>query len=145
MLNWGRSAGHAACAGCHADDFAAARPRICGACHASTEPWRALVADRMPPATSDFGASLDHGRHRDIASSAHTSPPPPPLRRARTSPAPAAAVPRRGAAPALDACAARHRPAASARAPPSTAAPWSVRARFATTPTPPLPTTVPPP
>ncbi len=62
-----RSIGHAACTACHAEDFMSAKPRICGACHASTEPWRALVVDRMPAPSSDFGASLDHGRHQAVA------------------------------------------------------------------------------
>ncbi|MCX5748302.1 MAG: hypothetical protein NT062_38105 [Proteobacteria bacterium] len=53
---------HAACSGCH-DEFGSTKPTICGACHNSTEPWRALTADRTPPATTEFGASLDHGTH----------------------------------------------------------------------------------
>lgn len=56
-------AGHAACVDCHADDFTKRKPKYCGACHNGTEPWRPLVADRLPPETSEFGATLDHGKH----------------------------------------------------------------------------------
>lgn len=55
--------GHAPCASCHADDFGLRQPRICGACHNGTEPWRALVPDRGPPEATEFGATLDHARH----------------------------------------------------------------------------------
>jgi hypothetical protein len=64
-----RTAGHAACsdAACHAADFAARQPTICGACHVATEPWRALTPDRSPPPTSEFGVELSHQRHAAIA------------------------------------------------------------------------------
>lgn len=62
-------AGHAACAaaGCHADDFGARAPKICGACHTATEPWRHLVADRGYPEATEFGATLDHRAHGKAA------------------------------------------------------------------------------
>lgn len=56
-------ADHAACASCHAEDFGAAKPVTCGACHSSTEPWRHLRADRLPPDDTEFGARLDHAKH----------------------------------------------------------------------------------
>ena len=64
-------AGHAACTGCHADDFGARHPTKCGACHNATEPWRALVADRPPPDHTEFGATLDHGKHAGACASCH--------------------------------------------------------------------------
>lgn len=65
-------AGHAACASCHAADFGAAQPVICGACHGSTEPWRPLRADRLPAETTEFGARLDHGSHAQPCQRCHT-------------------------------------------------------------------------
>jgi predicted CXXCH cytochrome family protein len=59
--------GHGPCATCHADDFTRREPTICNACHNGTEPWRPLVADRLPAQTTEFGASLDHGKHAAIA------------------------------------------------------------------------------
>jgi c(7)-type cytochrome triheme protein len=68
-----RVAGHAPCAGCHAhaDDFGAREPKICGACHNATEPWRHLVADRAPPERSELGAALDHGKHLGACDRCH--------------------------------------------------------------------------
>jgi predicted CXXCH cytochrome family protein len=65
-------AGHAACAGCHADDFSARVPTKCGACHNATEPWRKLVADRPPPERTEFGATLDHSKHSSDCKSCHS-------------------------------------------------------------------------
>lgn len=57
------SVGHRACSGCHAADFGLAAPTICGACHTATEPWRALIADQLPPDRSEFGTTLEHVKH----------------------------------------------------------------------------------
>jgi c(7)-type cytochrome triheme protein len=65
-------AGHAVCAGCHADDFTKRAPTKCGACHNSTEPWRPLVADRLPAETTEFGAAIDHGKHALPCASCHS-------------------------------------------------------------------------
>lgn len=65
-------AGHAQCTPCHADDYAARFPATCGACHDATEPWRKLVPDRPSLQTSEFGASLDHAKHRAACTSCHT-------------------------------------------------------------------------
>ena len=65
-------AGHAACAGCHADDFGAREPAICGACHLATEPWRHLVADALPTPTTEFGAVMDHATHAQPCRACHT-------------------------------------------------------------------------
>ncbi|MEJ7600620.1 MAG: cytochrome c3 family protein [Kofleriaceae bacterium] len=66
--------GHAVCAGCHdhAEDFGRREPKICGACHNSTEPWRALVADRSPLASSEFGATIDHKKHASPCAKCHS-------------------------------------------------------------------------
>ncbi|HUJ63847.1 MAG TPA: cytochrome c3 family protein [Kofleriaceae bacterium] len=66
-------AGHAACVGgaCHTKDFGEREPKICGACHNATEPWRPLVADRALPARTEFGATLDHRSHRGACTSCH--------------------------------------------------------------------------
>ena len=63
--------GHAACASCHAADFGARTPKICGACHNATEPWRHLLADRPYPDATEFGANLDHGKHGGPCESCH--------------------------------------------------------------------------
>jgi c(7)-type cytochrome triheme protein len=55
--------GHLACVdGCHKHvaDFGARTPTMCGACHDGTEPWRVLLADKIPSDTTEFGATLDH-------------------------------------------------------------------------------------
>ncbi len=67
-----RAGTHDACtgSGCH-DDFGSAKPKICGACHNTTEPWRALAADRGPAEASEFGATLDHGKHAEPCASCH--------------------------------------------------------------------------
>ncbi len=67
--------GHLACVeGCHKheDELGARWPTICGACHDGTEPWRALIADKIPSDTTEFGASLDHDKHRAACASCHT-------------------------------------------------------------------------
>jgi c(7)-type cytochrome triheme protein len=131
-----RSTGHGACTACHAEHFVAPRPGICGACHASTEPWRALTVDRMPSPTSDFGASLDHGRHRALAcerchsldTAARELRPPRGHVACSGSGCHAASG---GPPPALAACAACHGLGVErTRTAERTAAPWSVRTRF---------------
>jgi c(7)-type cytochrome triheme protein len=64
-------AGHTACTDCHAQDFAERSPRICGACHNASEPWRKLVADRALPERTEFGAMIDHDKHRLECSTCH--------------------------------------------------------------------------
>lgn len=60
-------AGHEPCVACHADDFAARQPKICGACHNGTEPWRPLVADRRPAEHTELGVTLPHDQHAKLA------------------------------------------------------------------------------
>lgn len=62
---------HAACARCHASDFAERKPMICGACHIGTEPWRHLRGDRPPPDATELGATLDHGKHPGACTTCH--------------------------------------------------------------------------
>ncbi|HEY5952604.1 MAG TPA: cytochrome c3 family protein [Kofleriaceae bacterium] len=64
-------AGHAACTECHAKDFGQREPTTCGACHNATEPWRNLVADRALPDRTEFGATLDHDKHKQPCASCH--------------------------------------------------------------------------
>lgn len=65
-------AGHTACVACHADDFSKRTPTTCGACHSATEPWRPLVADRLPRETTEFGATLDHTKHPGTCVACHS-------------------------------------------------------------------------
>ncbi len=127
--------GHAACASCHAADFAEREPKICGACHNATEPWRKLVADRLPPERSEFGATLDHAHHPSACTSCHT------LTTATTQLRPARGhgscmtagchAMRGGPAPQLGACEACHALGLTARRVAlRMSAPWSVRATF---------------
>ncbi len=131
--------GHAACASCHAADFGAAQPTICGACHGSTEPWRALVVDRLPASRSEFGARLNHTSHAAVpCARCHTlTTATRELRPARGHAACSGAGCHAGAKtagapePTLDACAACHALGLErARVAERTAAPWTVRARF---------------
>lgn len=133
-----RTAGHAACTGaaCHAADFAARQPTICGACHVATEPWRALTPDRSPPSTSEFGVEISHQGHAAIACA----------RCHRHDTATTELRPERGhgacigagcheaaggPAPTMTACAACHGLGQeAARRRQRTEAPWTVRARF---------------
>jgi c(7)-type cytochrome triheme protein len=130
--------GHAPCATCHAEDFGRRQPRICGACHNGTEPWRALIADRGPPERTEFGATLDHARHArhpdDCArchalttAAAQLRPP----RGHRACTGSGCHAPAGGPAPALAACEACHRAGrADEREASRLAAPWSVRRAF---------------
>jgi len=127
--------GHAPCATCHADDFGRREPRICGACHNGTEPWRTLVADRGPAERTEFGATLDHGKHAGSCVACHvlttlaTQLRPPRGHRACTGTACHAVT--GGPAPRLDACESCHRRGlAHERQGARLAAPWSVRAKF---------------
>jgi c(7)-type cytochrome triheme protein len=128
-------AGHAPCVACHAEDFGRRQPRICGACHNATEPWRPLVADRGPPERTEFGATLDHGKHTAPCTSCHvlttatTQLRPPRGHRACTGKACHAVT--GGPAPLLGACESCHRQGlALDRQMERDAAPWSVRTRF---------------
>jgi c(7)-type cytochrome triheme protein len=127
--------GHAPCVACHAEDFGRRRPRICGACHNATEPWRALVADRGPPERTEFGATLDHGKHAVACARCHllTTPTtqlrPPRGHRACTGSTCHAVT--GGPAPVFGACEGCHRQGlALDRQVARLAAPWSVRTRF---------------
>jgi c(7)-type cytochrome triheme protein len=128
-------AGHAACAECHAADFGARKPKICGACHNATEPWRHLVADRAPPAVTEFGATLDHQKHPETCTGCHKlTTQTTQLRTPRGHGActgKACHALGSGPTPKLDACAGCHRLGLSAtRTAQRTSAAWSVRARF---------------
>jgi c(7)-type cytochrome triheme protein len=130
-----RVAGHAPCVTCHADEFGQRQPRICGACHNGTEPWRALVADRSPPDDTEFGATLDHDKHPGDCARCHalTTPAeqlrPPRGHRACTGKGCHAAT--GGPAPALTACERCHRLGlARERRATRLAAAWSVRRAF---------------
>jgi c(7)-type cytochrome triheme protein len=120
---------------CHAEDFGSREPRICGACHNGTEPWRALVADRGPPDSTEFGATLDHGKHPGACERCHalsTSASqlrPPRGHRACTGSGCHAVT--GGPAPALGACERCHRQNLIVdRQAARLAAPWSVRRAF---------------
>jgi c(7)-type cytochrome triheme protein len=64
--------GHQACVPCHTDQLlGGVKLRMCGACHNSTEPWRQLTVDRRPPDHTEFGANLDHAKHRAACTSCH--------------------------------------------------------------------------
>ncbi|HRC57994.1 MAG TPA: cytochrome c3 family protein, partial [Kofleriaceae bacterium] len=65
-------ANHQACTSCHGPDFGASAPTTCGACHTSTEPWRALRADRLPAPDTELGARMDHGKHDLPCQRCHT-------------------------------------------------------------------------
>ncbi len=122
---------HDACTACHAADFAAPEPIICGACHQSTEPWRALVADQRPLPSSEFGARLDHRSHPAACITCHT------LTTTTTELRPArghsscSACHRAQAAPHLNDCAGCHQAnLAKLRNQQQLNAPWSTRHQF---------------
>jgi c(7)-type cytochrome triheme protein len=130
-------AGHSTCAGaaCHAADFGAREPMICGACHNATEPWRPLVADRGPADRTEFGAMLDHDKHKTDCTHCHSLRTPsaqlrPPRGHAACTGAGCHAE-KGGSTPQLGACNACHRAGLAAeREATRLGAPWSVRARF---------------
>ena len=128
-------AGHAACSECHAKDFGARTPVICGACHNATEPWRKLVADRALPDRTEFGAMLDHDKHRQACTTCHTLRTP--ASQLRTPRGHAACLGQgchanqTGPAPRFETCDGCHRIGLAAeREAARLAAPWSVRHAF---------------
>lgn len=128
-----RAPDHAACAACHADDFARAAPRICGACHVATEPWRHLRADRPPAATTEFGARLSHAAHAAPCATCHVAAPTGELAMVRGHAGCAGACHgvAAGPAPHLTDCTGCHALGlARDRDADRRAAAWSVRARF---------------
>jgi hypothetical protein len=109
------------------------KPPICGACHNATEPWRHLVADRSLPDRTEFGATLDHGKHPGPCASCHVletaSAQLRPPRGHRACSACHAAT--SGPAPHLDHCDGCHRAGlAAARIAARANDPWSVRVAF---------------
>jgi Cytochrome c7 and related cytochrome c len=128
-------ADHAACASCHAEDFGAAQPTTCGACHSSTEPWRHLRADRLPPDDTEFGARMDHGKHPQPCQRCHvldtaTRQLRPPRDHSACTGAGCHQL-AGGALPRLSECAECHRQDLVAdRTRQRARAPWSVRHRF---------------
>jgi predicted CXXCH cytochrome family protein len=128
-------AGHAPCAACHAADFGQRRPKICGACHNATEPWRPLIPDRLPPERTEFGATIDHGKHPGACAACHSLTtaaaqlrPPRGHRACLGAGCHAVAG---GPAPLMGACEACHAEGrAEDRRRARLAAPWSVRAAF---------------
>jgi c(7)-type cytochrome triheme protein len=128
-------ANHTPCAGCHADDFGAREPITCSACHTGTEPWRPLIADKLPPDDTEFGSAIDHGKHARDCASCHSLTttrtelrPPRGHRACATAGCHAMAG---GPAPQLTACESCHRrELVSLRETDRLSAPWSVRATF---------------
>jgi c(7)-type cytochrome triheme protein len=127
--------GHAACAGCHLPEFSLREPRICGACHDASEPWRHLAADRPFPAVTEFGATLDHAQHAGACTGCHALTTPdsqlrPPRGHAACTASGCHAV-GSGPAPTLVACEGCHALGrAAARTHDRELAPWSVRRTF---------------
>ncbi|MBA2543007.1 MAG: hypothetical protein H0V17_25425 [Deltaproteobacteria bacterium] len=131
-------AGHAACVdGCHQHvaDFGARKPTICGACHDGTEPWRRLIADRLPAEITEFGATLDHETHSTPCASCHsltttrTELRPPRGHRACTTAGCHAVT--AGPAPQMTACESCHQNGlAASREAARLGARWSVRSTF---------------
>lgn len=130
------TAGHAACATCHAEDFGRRAPTICGACHNGTEPWRQLVADRGPPEDTELGSAIDHARHAALpCARCHALTTPTralrPPRGHRACLGDGCHAPSAGPEPRLDRCEACHRAGlVVARQRARVAAPWSVRTTF---------------
>lgn len=128
-------ASHTPCAGCHEEDFGSMKPVTCGACHDATEPWRKLIPDRPSLPETDFGTSLDHGKHRAACASCHSLTTPavqlrPPRGHAACSGKGCHAV-SGGAPPAFTFCAGCHELGiASRRQAERAGAKWSVRKTF---------------
>jgi hypothetical protein len=135
---------HQPCAdsGCHADDFGAARPRICTTCHVREEPWRDLHLDPQPAGPSDFQVGFSHRSHL-VGAAPRTDAP---CARCHLAQQDGRFAPAGGhgscagagchtvsasPAPALGDCGACHQAAGAGR---SRADRWSVRARFTHTP-----------
>jgi c(7)-type cytochrome triheme protein len=128
-------ANHAPCAACHAKDFGERFPKICTACHIGTEPWRPLVADRLPAERTEFGATLDHRKHPSACASCHSLTTAiselRPARGHRACSGTACHAAAGGPAPQLTACESCHqRGLAAERDRTRRAATWSVRALF---------------
>lgn len=130
--------GHLACVdGCHEheDEFGLREPTICGACHDGTEPWRKLIADKLPADSTEFGATMDHRKHAAACTSCHTlTTTRTELRPTRGHRACATAgchVVTTGPAPQMASCEACHqRGVIAAREAARLTARWSVRATF---------------
>ncbi|HEU0033215.1 MAG TPA: cytochrome c3 family protein [Kofleriaceae bacterium] len=129
--------GHSVCAdsACHRAEFTKRESKKCGACHNGSEPWRKLVADRLPAITTEFGANLDHGKHPGACTTCHSlTTRLTELRPARghraCSDAKCHAI-QGGPAPQLTACEGCHRRGlADERQRLRLATTWSVRAKF---------------
>jgi len=127
--------GHAPCVRCHAEDFGRRWPTICGACHNATEPWRPLTPDRLPPERTEFGATIDHGKHPGACTACHalttaTAQLRPP-RGHRACLGAGCHAKSGGRPPEMTACEACHAVArAEDRRRARLAAPWSVRGAF---------------
>ena len=127
---------HEPCVACHVIDFGLREPTICGSCHNATEPWRRLVPDRLPVEITEFGATLDHGKHPGACTGCHslavaTSELRPPRGHAACSTAGCHAI-ASGPAPRLGECEVCHRRGlADQRDRLRRASTWSVRATFA--------------
>ncbi|MEO8704513.1 MAG: hypothetical protein ABI867_30950 [Kofleriaceae bacterium] len=127
---------HTPCAPCHADDFGKRIPKTCGACHNGTEPWRLLVADRLPAEITEFGVEIDHRKHATTPcaschSLATTGTELRPPRGHRSCSAAGCHAVATGPAPKLTECeACHHRGLIDQRDRLRRAATWSVRATF---------------
>lgn len=130
--------GHVACVfGCHKHEaeFGLRKPTICGACHDGTEPWRPLIADKLPADTTEFGTNIDHRKHAGTCVSCHTlTTPRTELRPTRGHRACATAgchTMTKGPEPQMASCEACHqRGVIAAREAARLSARWSVRATF---------------
>lgn len=127
--------GHAACVACHQEDFGAAEPTTCGACHTATEPWRRLHADQLPADDTELGARLDHATHPQPCRRCHqldTATRQLRLTRDHASCAGSAChLAQGGAPPTLTACERCHQLGlVDARVAQRRGAPWTVRRRF---------------
>jgi predicted CXXCH cytochrome family protein len=127
--------GHAPCVKCHENDFGAREPKICGACHNATEPWRPLAPDREPPERTEFGATLDHAKHQAACTDCHVLRTPASQLRTprghRACTGDGCHAPAKGPAPRIESCSGCHRLGiATAREAARAKAPWSVRATF---------------
>jgi c(7)-type cytochrome triheme protein len=128
--------GHTPCVtGCHKheDEFGKREPTICGACHDGTEPWRKLIADKIPADATEFGSTLDHRNHNANCATCHsltttrTELRPPRGHRACTT----CHLVTGGPAPQMAACESCHQAGViAAREAARLTARWSVRATF---------------
>ncbi len=131
---------HQACAdaACHQRDFEIQAPETCGACHVSIEPWRKLRTDALPRVETEFGATMPHARHADLATTCEGCHALDTGRRQKRPPRGHVActgdgchADGSGPSPQLTACATCHRPGlVSDQVRERLSADWSVRARF---------------